>query len=145
MKLYTVVVHNLQMCMKEYRCCLKFRRGDNSTYTFTKRGVVYLWRPLDAHLQVVYYKCVKFHKNQISSLGGVALTRYMDGRTGWFLYIPQTLFVGGMGIKTIDIKLIRLYTVKTVQTNIKEYGCCPKFKRRDNSTYTFTKRGACTL
>jgi hypothetical protein len=31
---------------------------------------------------------------------------------------PQTLFVGGMGIKTIDIKLIRLYTVKTVQTNI---------------------------
>ena len=29
MKLYTVVVHNLQMCMKEYCCCLKFRRGDN--------------------------------------------------------------------------------------------------------------------
>ena len=26
------------MCMKEYRCCLKFRTGDNSTYTFTKRG-----------------------------------------------------------------------------------------------------------
>jgi hypothetical protein len=42
MKLYTVVVHNLQMCMKEYRCCLQFRKGDNSTYTFTKRGVVYL-------------------------------------------------------------------------------------------------------
>jgi hypothetical protein len=42
MKLYTVVVHNLQMCMKEYRCSLKFRRGDKSTYTFTKRGVVYL-------------------------------------------------------------------------------------------------------
>jgi hypothetical protein len=42
MKLYTVVVHNLQMCMKEYRCYLKFRRGDNSTDTFTKRGVVYL-------------------------------------------------------------------------------------------------------
>ena len=28
--------------MKKYRCCLKFRKGDNSTYTFTKRGVVYL-------------------------------------------------------------------------------------------------------
>jgi hypothetical protein len=42
MKLYTVVVHNLQMWMKEYRCCLKFRRGDNSTYTFKKRGLVYL-------------------------------------------------------------------------------------------------------
>jgi hypothetical protein len=38
MKLYTVVVHNLQMCMKEYRCCSKFKRGDNSTYTFTNRG-----------------------------------------------------------------------------------------------------------
>jgi hypothetical protein len=32
----------------------------------------------------VYYKCVKFHKNPISRLEGVALTRYMDGRTdGW--------------------------------------------------------------
>jgi hypothetical protein len=39
MKLYTVVLHNLQMCMKEYRCCLKFRRGDNSTYTFTPNFV----------------------------------------------------------------------------------------------------------
>ena len=38
MKLYTVVVHYLQMCMKEYGCCPKFKRGDNSTYTFTKRG-----------------------------------------------------------------------------------------------------------
>ena len=47
---------------------------------------------LHAHLQVVYYKCVKFHKNPISRLGGVALTRYMDGRTGWFLYTPQTLY-----------------------------------------------------
>ena len=51
---------------------------------------------LHAHLQVVYYKCVKFHKNPISRLGGVALTRYMDGRTGWFLYTPQTLFAGGI-------------------------------------------------
>jgi hypothetical protein len=25
---------------------------------------------LHAHLQVVYYKCVKFHKNPISGLGG---------------------------------------------------------------------------
>jgi hypothetical protein len=38
MKLYTVVVHNLQMCMKEYGCCPKFTREVNSTYTFTKRG-----------------------------------------------------------------------------------------------------------
>ena len=29
----------------------------------------------------MYYNCVKFHKNPISRLGGVALTRYMDGRT----------------------------------------------------------------
>jgi hypothetical protein len=32
---------------------------------------------LHAHLQVVYYNCAKFHKNPISCLGGVALTRYM--------------------------------------------------------------------
>jgi hypothetical protein len=42
MKLYTFVVHYLQMCMKEYGCCPKFKRRDNSTYTFTIRGVVYL-------------------------------------------------------------------------------------------------------
>ena len=55
MKLYSVVVHNLQMGMKEYCCCLKFRRGDNLTYTFTKRGVVYLWRPLDVCSWLVYF------------------------------------------------------------------------------------------
>jgi hypothetical protein len=26
--------------MKEYGCCPKFKRGGNSTYTFTKKGVV---------------------------------------------------------------------------------------------------------
>jgi hypothetical protein len=74
--------------MKKYGCCPKFKRRDNSTYPFTKKGVVYLvsttppfkfWTAtifLHAHLQVVYYKCVKFHKNPISGLGGVALTRY---------------------------------------------------------------------
>ena len=31
---------------------------------------------LHAHLQVVYYKCVKFHKNPLSDLGGVTLTMY---------------------------------------------------------------------
>jgi hypothetical protein len=33
MTLYTVVIHYLQMCMKEYGCCPKFGRGDNLTYT----------------------------------------------------------------------------------------------------------------
>jgi hypothetical protein len=44
----------------------------------------------------VYYKCVKLHKNPISHLGGVALTRYMDGQGilthicyNFFLYIDQ--------------------------------------------------------
>jgi hypothetical protein len=47
----------------------------------------------------VYYKCAKFHKNPISGLGGVALTRYMDGRTdgqGDSYISPQTLFAGGI-------------------------------------------------
>ena len=38
---------------------------------------------LHAHLQVVYYKCVTFHKNPISCLGGVALTRYMPSFFSW--------------------------------------------------------------
>jgi hypothetical protein len=50
---------------------------------------------LHAHLQVVYYKCAKFHKNPISRLGGVALTRYMDGRGDSYIP-PQTLFAGGI-------------------------------------------------
>jgi hypothetical protein len=55
--------------MKEYGCCPKYKRGVNSTYTFTKRGGgMYLVR--------VYYNCVKFHKTPISHLGGVVLTRY---------------------------------------------------------------------
>jgi hypothetical protein len=28
--------------MKEYGCCPKSKRGDNSTYTFTKGGGMYL-------------------------------------------------------------------------------------------------------
>jgi hypothetical protein len=140
MKLYTVVVHNLQMCMKEYRCCLKFRRRDNSTYTFTKRGVVYLqgacppsfrkstswiispskfWTAtifLHAHLQVVYYNCVKFHKNYLVSA------------------TPPNLLIEFF---------MKLYTVvvHNLQMCMKEYRCCLKFRRGDNSTYTFTKRG----
>ena len=37
MKLYKVVVHYLQMCMKEYNFCPNFGRGDNST--FVRKGV----------------------------------------------------------------------------------------------------------
>jgi hypothetical protein len=42
---------------------------------------------------VMYYKCVKFHKNPISGLGGVALTRYMDGRTDRVIPIYPPNFV----------------------------------------------------
>jgi hypothetical protein len=74
---FTVVVHNLQMCKKEYRCCLKFRRGGNSTYTFTKRGVVYLWWPLDVCSWWVYFGdgmlCPKQH-----------ITRTVSDLTEWY-------------------------------------------------------------
>jgi hypothetical protein len=54
---------------------------------------------LHVHLHVVYYKCAKFHINPIRSLGGVAPTRYMDGRTDRVIPIyppPPTLFAGGI-------------------------------------------------
>jgi len=41
----------------------------------------------------VYYKCVKFLKNPISGLGGVALTRYMDGRMDRVIPIYPPNFV----------------------------------------------------
>jgi hypothetical protein len=52
---------------------------------------------LHAHLQVVYYKCAKIHKNPISGLGGDVLTRYMDGRTDrqGDSYIPPNFACGG--------------------------------------------------
>jgi hypothetical protein len=69
----------------------------------------------------VYYKCAKFHKNPITRLGGVALTRYMDEltdvrRDGWTegwtdrvipLY-PQTLFAGGI-IRLCPVEGLKLY------------------------------------
>jgi hypothetical protein len=53
-KLYTVVVHYLQMCMKEYGCCPKFKRGDNSTYNL----------PLS---QGNY--CITLKNSQVSAMG----------------------------------------------------------------------------
>jgi hypothetical protein len=58
----------------------------------------------------VYYKCVKFHKNPISGLGGVALTRYMDGWTDRVIpiYPPPPNFVGGGIITPIQFRHITL-------------------------------------
>jgi hypothetical protein len=48
----------------------------------------------------VYYTFVTVNKNPISGLGGVALTRYMDGRTDRVIPIKPPYFVcGGWGIK----------------------------------------------
>jgi hypothetical protein len=56
---------------------------------------------LHAHLQVVYYNCVKFYKNPISCLGGVALTRCMPSFFSWkyklnylpFQILDRTIFL----------------------------------------------------
>jgi hypothetical protein len=53
----------------------------------------------------VNYKCVKFHKNPISSLGGVALTRYMDGWGDSYIP-PQTLFAGGIKTESVVFSAI---------------------------------------
>ena len=61
----------------------------------------------------MYYKCVKFHKNPISRLGGVALTRYMDGRTDGQTdgrtdgqgdsYIPPNFVYGGYNYMMLTV------------------------------------------
>ena len=65
---------------------------------------------LHAHLQVLYYICVKFHKNPISRLGGVA-----DGQGDSYIPPPpQTLFARG-----IIIIIIRRNGAKTISlTNV---------------------------
>jgi hypothetical protein len=50
----------------------------------------------------VYYKFVKFHKNSISGLGGVVLTRYMDGWTYRVIPIYPPNFVCRGIIKTLN-------------------------------------------
>jgi hypothetical protein len=59
----------------------------------------------------VYYKCVKFHKNPISGLGGVALTRYMDGWTDRVIPIKplKTLFAGSITIYRFHILVFERY------------------------------------
>jgi hypothetical protein len=70
MKLYTVVMHYLQMCMKEYGCCPKFGRGDEHT----SRGRHKVFNKVGLFKTNTYYNCVKFNLNPMSRLGGVALT-----------------------------------------------------------------------
>jgi hypothetical protein len=53
--------------MKEYGCCPKFKRRDNSTYTFTKGGGMYLVSANPTKLLIEF---------PVSRLGGVVLTRY---------------------------------------------------------------------
>jgi hypothetical protein len=48
MKLYTFVMHYLQMCMKKYGRCPKFGRGDNSTISPYKFWTATIF--LHAHL-----------------------------------------------------------------------------------------------
>jgi hypothetical protein len=85
----------------------------------------------------VYYKCVKFHKNPISGLGGVALTRYMDRRTDRVIPIYPPNFVCG-GYNKNSRLYTKLYTVVVhyLQMCMKKYGRCPNFGRGDDLTYT---------
>jgi hypothetical protein len=71
----------------------------------------------------VYYKCEKFHKNPISGLGGVALTRYMDEQTDGQgdSYIPsQTLFAGDviplyLHIRNEKLKILSVYKLNKME------------------------------
>jgi hypothetical protein len=74
---------------------------------------------LHAHLQVVYYNCVKFHKNPISRLGGDALTRYMPP-----LFRESISWI---------ISPFRFWTATYTPADVHEgIRCCPKFRRGDN-------------
>jgi hypothetical protein len=73
--------------------------GDVKIYSVTVNPVHYL--------QVVYYKCVKFYKNPICRLGGVALTRYMDGRTDRAFPIYNKVAVQNLKGEIIQLMLSR--------------------------------------
>jgi hypothetical protein len=63
---------------------------------------------LHAHLQVVYYNCVKFHKTPISHLGGVALTRYTTSLLGEIIQLIFSRKEGGGGMYLVSATLTKL-------------------------------------
>ena len=80
-----------------------------------------------SNLQVMYYKCVKFHKNPISGLGGVALTRYMDGRTYGrtdgrtdrvIPIYPPNFVCGGYNYAIIDYTLLQSASIVIFRNGI---------------------------
>ena len=56
MKLYTVVVEYLQMCMKEYGCFPKFKRGDNLPILSPKGGASTLQAQLLLNCLLKFYE-----------------------------------------------------------------------------------------
>jgi hypothetical protein len=131
MKLYTVVVHNLQMCMKEYSIFLIFRRGDNSTYTFTNKGVVYLvsatppkrligvlWK----FTQLLYTTCRCGWRNMVAvqNLKGEIIQLILSRKGGGHVPCKRNSYWTAYWI------FMKLYTVvvHNLQICMKEYRCC---------------------
>jgi hypothetical protein len=97
----------------------------------------------------VYYKCVKFHKNPISRLGGVALTRYMDGRMdrqGDSYIPPQNFVCGGHNKRACHIKLRKLVLrrdtkgviiIRKKKTDIQHNGQKKRTKEQRTNNKTF--------
>jgi hypothetical protein len=144
MKLYTVVVHNLQMCMKEYRCCLAYKVHGRTDWpipiyppNFVCGGggiTKYI------HQRLATSTIAKNRQQQIICFlletAHMYTRQYSSHSDKWSL-----------AVYTLLLCYIQKCT-HYLQMCMKEYGCCPKFKWGDNSTYTFMKRGwgmACTL
>ena len=124
----------------------KIKRGDNSTYTFTKRGGMYLASATPTKLLINFYETLHTCSTQPADVHeGIWLLSKLKGE------IIQLILSRKEGACTLQAQLLlncllifmKLYTlvVHNLQMCMKEYGCFPKFKRGDNSTYTFTKRG----
>ena len=128
----------------------KIKRGDNSTYTFTKRGGMYLPSATPTKLLINFYETLHTCSTQPADVHkGIWLLSKLKGE------IIQLILSRKEGACTLQAQLLlncllffmKLYTlvVHNLQMCMKEYGCCPKFKRGDNSTCTFTKRGGVYL
>jgi hypothetical protein len=106
------------MCMKEYRCCLKFRRGDNSTYTFMKRGGRV---PCKHDVQTLEYR-------YISKLP-------MKNERIWNYVKETTSHLQNKLTKNIHLGVATRsstkwdFVIHCLQMCMKEYGSCQKFGR----------------
>ena len=116
----TPLGHGQQLCEIFSRSNMALRSYGLDTMcivTFTLE--IWPWVKVMTYPWVMDNNCVKYYPDQTSGNGVMARTRSeqmdrrTDGKTGWFLYTPHTLFAGGILNMKLYIENCSNYRVRT--------------------------------